>query len=575
MADEAHALADPLAGAHAALARGRWEQARDLFQAALARGESGEAWEGLGWAAWWLDDESLTLDSRERAFRCYRADGHPGRAGRVAAWLAADFREFRGEDVVGRGWLERAHRLLDPLPEAPEHGWLALIDADFALNVARDLDLTLDLARRASALGRRLDVADVEAVGLGLEGLALVCSGVVEEGMRKLDEASAIATAEDMHLPLSSGWALCCVLSACDGIGDFRRAAQSCESVRRFTERWGGRQLLGICRTSYGRLLDAQGDWPAAEHELLGAVADLERARPGMAAAGLSRLGELRARQGRSDEARHLFERAGVAGLVGLGELALADGDAMEAAHAAERVLRRLPDSSLVDRLPALELAARARMALDEPAAAGRHVTQLEAGAAALGTPYVRGRCTLVRAELAAVVGSSEEARRCAEDAIDCFEEASAPYDAARARVELARALLALGLDDRAAAALAAAREVFDGLGAARDLRSAGDALRSDHFRHDVLTRRELDVLRLVARGMSDAEIARALVLSPHTVHRHVANVRTKLRLPSRSAAVAYASARRPARVALPGRFRPSAHAGWPEGAKTRVGCHA
>jgi hypothetical protein len=76
MADQTHALADPLAGGHAALAPGRWEHARHLFQAALARGESGEAWEGLGWAAWWLDDESLTLDSRERAFRCYPADGH-------------------------------------------------------------------------------------------------------------------------------------------------------------------------------------------------------------------------------------------------------------------------------------------------------------------------------------------------------------------------------------------------------------------------------------------------------------------------------------------------------------------
>jgi DNA-binding CsgD family transcriptional regulator len=535
-------LADPLAGAHAALAGGRWEQARESFDAALARGESGEAWEGLGWAAWWLDDEALTFDARERAFRCYRGEGDARAAGRVATWIAADFREFRGEEVVGRGWLERARRLLDPLPDAPEHGWLALIEADFALNVDRDLDLTLRLARRAGALGRRLEVADLEAVGLALEGLALVCSGVVEDGMRKLDEASAIAAAEDMHLPISSGWALCCVLSACDGIGDFRRAAQWCEAVRGFTERWGGRQLLGVCRTSYGRILAARGDWPAAEAELVGAVADLERARPGMAAPGLSRLGELRARQGRSDEAQRLFERAGMAGQVGLGELALAGGDATAAAHAADRVLRRLPDTSLVDRLPALELAARARAALGDLGAARRHGAELAATATAFGTPYVRGRSHLLSAELAAAGGRSEEARRCAEDAIDCFEEASAPYDAARARVELALALTALGLDDAVRAALAAAREVFAALGAARDLRAAGDVLRADGAGHDVLTRRELDVLRLVARGMSDAEIADALVLSPHTVHRHVANVRTKLRLSSRSAAVAYAS---------------------------------
>jgi len=56
------------------------------------------------------------------------------------------------------------------------------------------------------------------------------------------------------------------------------------------------------------------------------------------------------------------------------------------------------------------------------------------------------------------------------------------------------------------------------------------------------LSERELEVLRLVAEGMSNEEIADRLALSPHTVHRHVANVRTKLRLPSRAAAVAYAS---------------------------------
>jgi hypothetical protein len=84
---------------------------------------------------------------------------------------------------VGRGWLERAHRLLDPLPVAAEHGWLALIDTDFALNVDRDLDAALDLARKAGELGRRFGVADLEAVGLGQEELALVCRGSVEEGM--------------------------------------------------------------------------------------------------------------------------------------------------------------------------------------------------------------------------------------------------------------------------------------------------------------------------------------------------------------------------------------------------------
>ena len=58
------------------------------------------------------------------------------------------------------------------------------------------------------------------------------------------------------------------------------------------------------------------------------------------------------------------------------------------------------------------------------------------------------------------------------------------------------------------------------------------------------LSVREAEVLRLVAEGLSDADIAARLIVSPHTVHRHVANIRTKLGQPSRAAAAAYAARR-------------------------------
>jgi len=58
----------------------------------------------------------------------------------------------------------------------------------------------------------------------------------------------------------------------------------------------------------------------------------------------------------------------------------------------------------------------------------------------------------------------------------------------------------------------------------------------------DELSPRERDVLRLVAEGLSDADIAERLVLSPHTVHRHVSNILRKLGLHSRAAAAAHAA---------------------------------
>jgi DNA-binding CsgD family transcriptional regulator len=196
-------------------------------------------------------------------------------------------------------------------------------------------------------------------------------------------------------------------------------------------------------------------------------------------------------------------------------------------------VLRNLPETSVLSRMPALELLVRARAAEGRPEAVEAECEQLQWSGAELGTPYLVGRARLAAAELAAARGDYEGARRAAEDAIDRFTEGSAPYDCGLARLEEAKA----------------AKETFDKLGAARDGaraerliaggsgdRDGGEASLSE------LTPRELEVLRLVAQGMSDAEIAEHLVVSPHTVHRHVANVRVKLRLPSRAAAVAYAA---------------------------------
>ena len=441
-----------------ALARGEWELAREAFAAALEVEETAEAWEGLGWAAWWLSDEALTLRAREAAFRAFRSAGDDGAAGRVAAWLASDHREFRGEDAVARGWLVRAHRLLDPLPESADHGWLALNEGSHALNVELDPEAAARHARMAVRLGRELGVADLEAVGLALDGIAEVIGGRVPEGMRLLDEASAIAAAEELRFPLSQGWALCYLMAACDGVGDFPRATQWCVVMREVAERWGARQLIGVCRSTYGRVLATSGDWARAEGELVAAVGDLEATRPGQAAGGLARLAELRARQGRADEARALYERAGTGGLLGLGELALHDGDAADAADAAERVLRRLPAADVLGRVPALELLVRARAELGRLGEAGAAFEDLERACSLLGTPYLLGRVRLAAGQLAFARGDHEEARRASEDAIDRLTDASAPYDAAVARLWLSRALTALRRPDSAGAQARAAR---------------------------------------------------------------------------------------------------------------------
>lgn len=531
-------LEDPVSAGNDALAAGDWALARERFDAALEHGDAPEAWEGLGWAGWWLSDEELTLRARERAYRGYRARGEPRPASRAAVWLAADMREFRGDLPAARGWLERARRLLEEVPECEEHGWLALVEADIALNTGGELLEVERLSGWAAGVGRAHGVPDLEAVGLAQEGIALVIRGRVEEGMRRLDEAAATAAGEDLHLPMSFAWAHCCLISACEGVGDFTRAARWCEAVRAFCEVWGGRQLLGICRSAYGRVLATSGDWAAADAELTAAVDDIERSRPGLSASGLVRLADLRVRQGRTEEARALFERAGPAGLVGLGWIALAEGDAAAAADAADRVLRHVPDHALLDRLEPHELLVPALAGLGRLEEAAKACTEVERTAETMGTPYLRGRARQAAGNLASARGEHDDARRAFEDAVDCFEEGAAPFEAATARLGLSRALSALGRGERAAVEEDAARAQLSSLGVRPEPPASGGAA----ARTGDLTARELEVLRLVAAGLGDAEIAERLVVSPHTVHRHVANVRAKLGLPSRAAAVAYAA---------------------------------
>jgi DNA-binding CsgD family transcriptional regulator len=543
---------DPLAAGHAALAEGSWAEAQRHFEAAVAHSATGSAWEGLSWATWWLGDEATTFAAREAAFRSYRAAREPIRAAWMAIWLASDSFDFRGDDAVAAGWLERARRLLDGSEQTPEYGWLLLLEANLVMRAKAAPAEAVAFADRAVELGRELGIVDLEAVGLGVGGVALVGAGRVEEGMRRVDEASALAAAEEFKLPLSPAWTLCCVVSACEDVGDFPRAAQWCGSMRAFAERWDARNVMGMCRSAYGNLLAAAGDWPAADAELSSAVADLGATRPAMAAGGLARLGALRARQGRVAEARALFERAvpHPLALVGLGGLALEDGDVDGAADAADRVLRRLTDAAPLPRVPALELLVRAEARRGDFEVAAHAASELASTTASVGTPYLIGRAHLTIAELAAARGRHETAREAAEDALDSLTESAAPFEAAQARLVLCGALLELGRPDGAAGHARSARATLGALGAEAEVaradrfieRCAGGRGAAGEDAFGELTARELEVLRLVAGGLSDAEIAERLVVSPHTVHRHVANVRNKLRLPSRAAAVAHAA---------------------------------
>ena len=165
----------------AELREARWDAARAAFEETLAREETPEAFEGLSWAAWWLDDAEAVFEARERAYRLYRKSGDAASAARMATWLAADQLDFHGAWAVASGWLRRAHRLLDPLEPGPEHGWLAFHEGYLAHARATPRQRA-SRAIFAAELGRRFGVADLEMLGLALEGAALVAGAEVDGG---------------------------------------------------------------------------------------------------------------------------------------------------------------------------------------------------------------------------------------------------------------------------------------------------------------------------------------------------------------------------------------------------------
>ncbi len=540
---------DPFTAGTQALERGAWEEARAHFQASVAARETPQALEQLGLMAWWLDDAGLTFDARERAFRLYRDQDDPLGAARVALWLAWDSLAFRGDAAVAAGWLERARRLLAGREETAEYGWLLLRDGEFALFRGHDTAGARGLGVRAAALGRRTGDRGLEFTGLALEGLARVSAGDVVGGMRCLDEASAAATAGEVKELHTVGVVCCWQIFACERVHDYDRAAQWCARVQEFSKRWRLRPLSAICRTQYAGVLIWRGQWADAEAELAAATRDLEQARPPLVVQALARLGELRRRQGRLGEAAQLFEQATsqpVARL-GLASLTLDRGASADAAAEAERFLAQVGEGEPTARAGALELAARAHAQHGDWDAAELARDELQRIAQALGTTPLAASVAATDGTMLRHRGDPASAAARFETAAALYEKSGAPFETARARLDCADALAAIGQRGAAEREVRRALAAFQALGAERDVGRAKLALErltaSSRARGKrQLTNRQLEILRLIAQGLSNPEIAARLRLSDHTVKRHVANLLTKLGLPSRAAAVAHAA---------------------------------
>jgi len=540
----------------AALSRGAWDEARDAFEAALREQETPAALEGLGLAAWWLDLADTVFDARERAYRLFLEQGDRRAAARVATWLAWDCWAFRGENAIASGWLQRARRLLDDHPDSVERAWLECREGALALLEEGDPDRAHAHATAAIAAAKSSGSVDFEMLGRAVGGLALVASGAVAEGLRTLDEVNAAVVAGELTDLVAIGLSCCYMIAACDRVRDYDRALQWCSRLKTFCAKWGLRPLFAVCRTQYAALCMWRGTWHEAEQELIAATDELAASRTAMTADGVVRLAELRRRQGRLVEAAAMFDQceSHPLALLGRGELAFDRGDARTAAEHGARYLRRVLPHNRTDRVAGLDLLVRASTAAGDFATAETALTELWTIATIVGTKPLAAAALLAAGHVALAAGDADGARRQLEDAVDLYVQSGACYELFRARVELARAFVALVEHENAAAEAQRAVDGFAELKAELDMARAQSLLDSlqkpagqssrDRTSNGGLTDREVEVLRLVAGGLSNQLIGERLFVSEHTVHRHLANIFSKLSVSSRAAAVAQAARR-------------------------------
>lgn len=527
-----------------ALADTDWDAARSYFERASESEETAETLDGLGRALHFQGDYPRAIEVTERAFAAYRKKGRIVEAADCARWLAFLHGAVKGNMTVASGWMNRAATLLEDAEECSGHGWLVLDRAPFT----DDAEERHRLASAALAIARRFGDVDLEYDALSLLGESHVAAGRVGEGMKLLDQAMTAVSAGEVVgvVPISDIY--CRLLGACEIVLDVARAEEWLAVAGSFGA-WSD-FVSPVCRTHYGGILIAVGRWSEAEEQLHAAVHTFEKSYRGMSAWPVGKLADLRVRQGRFDEARRLTEgheshpiarRILAAIALGRGELVLA-----------EELVSLCLDIEAADPgcAPVLEMLVQIRVARDDMPAASEALERLQNVAATSGDRVAAAFAELAEGRVRAA-DADDSAPNHLQEALRSFTALQLPLEAARAQRELARAL-AKEAPEAAVAEARLALRAFERLGAIADadvaaalLRHLGAAGRRFPKHYGKLTKRETEVLELLADGSSNEQIAQRLVISRRTAEHHVAHVLSKLGLRSRAEAAAHALRKR------------------------------
>lgn len=534
---------DVLARARASFARSSWGEAYLQFVTADAAAPLDlDDLENLALAAYLTghDAESTLAWTRAQQEAIRRDDLQ--RAARNAMLVGADLM-FRGETAPALGWFARAGRVLASCGECPERAWLLIWNA-FAQMWGGDPEEAQHAFAEGVTAGQLFNDIDLLTMSLQGQGMCLVIQGDGPAGSTLLDEAMVGVTSGEVS-PMYAGIAYCTVIAGCVDIFDLRRAREWTAALTR----WCNSQpdlvpFRGNCLVHRCELMQLDGAWPDAM-EAAQQACDLLSGpvRWDTLGSAYYQLGELQRLRGAFATAEQSYRRASEAGHQpepGLALLRLAQGRV----DVAVAVLRRALDETQ-------EPPARSRVlpAYVETMIASGDVASARAGADELGeiaklldAPYLHAVAASAAGAALLAEGDARSALRMLRGAASAWRGLDAPYETARVRVLIGLACSALGDPETSAMELDGARKVFDQLGATPDIERLDVLMRRQYGQAPGgLTAREVEVLRLVAAGKTNRVIARELGLSEKTVARHVHNCLTKIGVPSRAAATAYA----------------------------------
>lgn len=487
------------------------------------------------------DDEYLKI--LERAHHTHLTAGNCPQAVRCAFWLGLQL-IFRGEHGPGNGWLARAHRLLErDENDCVEWGYLLLPTVLQNLE-AGDWDAAFAGATEAAELGERFTEAELIAAAQLLQGRARLHQGRVERGLALLDEAMVMVTAGELS-PVVTGLIYCSVIDGCQQVYAVSRARDWTAKLAEWCKEQPDLVFTGRCLVHRAEIMQLNGAWPDAIEEARRASERLaHRADKQAAAAAFYQEAEVHRLRGEFAAAEDAYKMASQWGWEpqpGLALLRLAQGRPDAASAAMRRVLNGAGDR--LQRARLLPVYVEIMLAAGDIEAARSAASELGMIAESFGSDVLEAIASHARGAVALAEGNAQAALGPLRRAFEAWQWAEAPYLAARVRVQIGLACRALGDDDGARLELDAARRVFEQLGAAPDLArlEARAAAVSAPNRPHGLTKRELQVLQLVAAGKTNKAIGTALFISEKTVDRHVGNIFNKLDVPSRAAATAYA----------------------------------